>query len=148
MGQSISILCPMTWNLSRFGEFFESIARDQAAEFSAFDDQLQVVAKGLQWKLIVREASDQTAVAEEYASNDDLDTRFRGEVHALHCFTIMFDNVDMTRKLVRAIADAAVNGSATVWIDTDYGWVIHARDFLKRTDQDPGWDWRTAQSAG
>ncbi len=145
MGQSITVACPLTWNLASFGTVFETIARDDAAKFSKFDDQLQVVAEGGRWNLIVNETSGATA-AEEYASNDDLDPRFRRELGTLRFFTIRFDDIDVTRRVLRAIAQAAVNSGETAWIDTDYGWVIHAWDLLKRIDQDPGWDWRHASA--
>jgi hypothetical protein len=35
-----------------------------------------------------------------------------------------------------------VSRGESVWIDTDYGWVIHAWEFLKRTEEDARWDWR------
>lgn len=144
MGQSVTIACPSTWDLSSFGKFFDTIACDEAIKLSKFDDQLQAVAEDARWKLIVNEASDTAAAAEEYAANDDLDERFRREVGTLRFFTIRFDDVDVTRRLLRTIAQAAVSSGETSWIDTDYGWVIHARDLLKRTDQNPRWDWRQA----
>ena len=144
MGQSVTIACPSTWDLAWFGKVFESGACDDAANFSRFDDQLQLVADDARWKLIVNEGADAAAVAEEYATNDDLDERFRREVRTLRFFRIRFDNVDVTRRALRAIAQAAVSSGETAWFDTDYGWVIHATDLLKRTDQNPSWDWRCA----
>ncbi|MFO0641693.1 MAG: hypothetical protein U0183_20885 [Polyangiaceae bacterium] len=144
MGQSVTIACPSTWDLASFGEVFETIACDDAAKFSKFDDQVQVVAADARWKLIVNETSDAAAAAEEYATNDDLDERFRREVGTLRFFTIRFDDVDVTRRALRAIAQAAVSRGEIAWIDTDYGWVIHACDLLKRIDKNPRWDWRCA----
>ena len=51
MGQSVTIACPSTWDLAWFGKVFESGACDDAANFSRFDDQLQVVADDARWNL-------------------------------------------------------------------------------------------------
>ncbi len=144
MGQSITMACPPSWHLESFVEFLQAVARDEAAQFWKFDGQLEVTAKDARWKLLVDEHSDHAAVAEDYATNDDLDERFRREVGALRFFTIRFDDVDVTRRLLRAIAQKAVGHSETVWIDTDYGWVLHAWELLKRTGEDARWDWRRA----
>jgi hypothetical protein len=133
--------------LSSFARFLAAIARDETAEFLNFGDQLQLVAKDARWKLVVNEVADTKAAAEEYGANDNLDERFRREVDALRFFVVRFDDVDMTRRLLRALAQEAVGHGESVWIDTDYGWVIHARDLLKRTARDACWDWRKEPDA-
>jgi hypothetical protein len=67
-------------------------------------------------------------------------------VKALRLFTIRFDDLDVARRFLRDIAQEAVNQGETAWIDTDYGWVIHAWDLLKNTERDERWDWRKAAS--
>lgn len=146
MGQSTTIGCPQTWKLLSLAGLLRSIGDDYAGEFSMFDDQLQVVANDRRWNLIVNEMSDSTAAAEEYASNDDLDKEFRREAVGLRFFVVRFDNLEVTRRLLRAVVEAAVSGNETVWIDTDYGWVISGRDFLHATNKNPLWDWRSAPS--
>ncbi len=146
MGQSITIACPSAWKLTSFSKFLEGIAHDERVVFSSFDDQLQIVAKDSRWKLIVSEVADRAAAVEEYASNADLDERFREEVVALHFFSVSFDDVDMARRLLRSVAQEFVRRCESAWIDTDYGWVIHARDLLKETANDPRWDWRKSPS--
>jgi hypothetical protein len=94
--------------------------------------------------LIVNEVPEAAGAAAECEANGDLDERFRREVGTLRFFTIRFSDVDVARRSLREIALAAVRNGDTVWIDTDYGWVLHAWDFLRRTDQDPRWDWRYA----
>jgi hypothetical protein len=125
-----------------------TVCDDDAVEVSRFDDQLQVVAKGARWKLILNEVPDTDAAAEEYASNGDLDERFRQEVALLRFFTIRFDDMDMARRVLRAIAQTAVTRGETAWIDTDYGWVIHASDLLRKVDENSRWDWRHAPEEG
>lgn len=142
MGQSVTIACPSNWRLACFATFLEAIAHDEVAEFSMFEDQLQIVARDVRWKLIVNEVSDTAAAADEYATSDDFDARFRRDVGALHFFTVRFDDVDVTRRFLRAVAREAVSRGDAMWFDTDYGWVIHAWDFLKRIDRDDRWDWR------
>lgn len=144
MGQVVTIVCPAAWNLTSFAKFLEGIAQDELATFSSYDDQLQVVAKDQRWHLILNEVADAQGAAEEYESNEDLDERFRGDVGALHFFDVRFNNVDVVRRLIMAIAREAIGHGETAWIDTDYGWVISAADFLQKTDADPAWDWRKA----
>jgi hypothetical protein len=142
MGQSVTLACPSSWHLESFATVLQALANDGGAQFSRFAGQLQVIAKDARWKLIVDEDSDSVAAAEDYATNDDLDERFRREVRGLRFFTIIFDDLDVTRRVLRTIAQDAVSRGESVWIDTDYGWVIHAWEFLKRTEEDARWDWR------
>ena len=144
MGQSITIACPSTWSLTAFTGFLETLAYDESAVLTKLDHQLEVVAKDARWKLIVNEVSDTAAFVEEYASNDDLDERFRREVGSLRFFIVRFDDVGVTRRVLRSFAKSAVGHGESAWIDTDYGWVIHAWEFLKRTERDALWDWRRA----
>lgn len=146
MSQSIVIACPATWDLMAFGRFLDERAYDEPATFSAFEDQLQLVAKSGAWELIVNEVVDRDAAVEEYESNDDLDDRFRREVGGLRLFAVRFGDIDMARRMLRGVAREIVRQGGTAWIDTDYGWVIHAGEFLKKTDDDAGWDWRSVPS--
>lgn len=144
MSQSITIACPSAWRLESFAKALEAIAHEQKSQLSKFDQQWQLIAEDHRWKLIINEVPDLAATAVEYATNDYLDERFRGEVGTLRFFTIRFDDVDVTRRFLRFIAQKAVSDGETVWIDTDYGWVIAASAFLKRTERDACWDWRKA----
>ena len=145
MGQSVTIACPPTWDLAVVGKLVETAVCDAAAELSTFDDQVQVIARNRRWTLIVNEVQDAQAAAEEYVANDDLDERFRGDARTLRFFHIRFDDVDVARRSLRVIARAAVGKGESVWVDTDYGWVLHAWDYLRRTARDPLWDWRYAR---
>jgi|GEM_PF-4590599 len=149
MPQSIVIACQPRWELASFARFLEAIARDEAAEFSALDDQLQVIAKGegwrLIWSVIVKECTDRAEIAAEYETFDvfdDADERFRQEVDKLRFFVVRFNNIDVTRRFLSAIARDILGRGETAWIDTDYGWIIHMSDFLKKTEEDANWDWR------
>jgi len=142
MSQLITIACPSDWKLASFAKFLEALAQQDSADFSAFDNQLQVVASDGRWKLIANEVLDTEAAAEDYASNEDLDGRFRREAGLLRFFTIIFDDIGVVRRVLRTITQEAVDRVESVWIDTDYGWVIDAQRFLKEMERDAGWDWR------
>lgn len=146
MGQLIAIACPLAWGLMAFARFLDEHACDEPATFSMFDDQLQLVAKSGAWKLIVNEVIDRDTAVEEYESNDDLDERFRREISALRLFIVRFSDIDTARRMLRGVAQEVVRQGGTAWIDTDYGWVIHAWEFLTKTDGDARWDWRKAPS--
>lgn len=122
MGQSVTIGCPTTWDLAVVGKLVETAVCDDAVELSTFDDQVQLIARKRRWTLIVNEVRDAQAAAEEYTANDDLDERFRGEARTLRFFSIRFDDVDVARRSLCAIARAAVGkGRASGSIRTTAG---------------------------
>lgn len=140
MGQSVVIACPLTWDLSSFAASLQRIAVDEDATLTKFDDEFQMNGDG--WWLSVEGVSDSALWAEDYATNELLDARFRTAARSLCFFTIRFQDVDVTRRILRLLAHHAESGGEVIWFDTDYGWVIDSRDFVTRTDQDPCWDWR------
>jgi len=149
MPQSVTIACQPSWELASFARFLEAIARDEAGKFSAFDDQLQVTIGDaetyLGYVVIINEATDRAEIAAEYATFDvfnDPGERFRREVGKLRFFSVRFRNFDVTRRFLSAIARDVLSRGETAWIDTDYGWIIHMSDFLKKTEEDANWDWR------
>lgn len=154
MGQSVTIACAATWDLASLGVLIEAAARDAGAKFAQHGDQVNVAAMvtidGLlmhaDWLIIADEVVDTAFAIEDYGTNEFLDERFRREVPGLKFFDLRFHDVDLTRQVLRAFSLAAVSRGETGWIDTDYGWVIHVRDFLKKTDEDPHWDWRHAST--
>ncbi len=142
MPQSITIACPEGWDLASFAVFFDKIAAERSVRFSAFDRQLQVAPEDLRWLLVMSETNRSADAVNDYATHEELDSRFRSEVRSLRLFSLDFNDVDVARELLRSVAQAAVTRGETLWIDTDYGWVLDARDFLRRIEQDPRWDWR------
>lgn len=154
MGQSVTIACATTWDLAALGALIEVAARDAGARFAHVGDQVNVAALEIidgflmhAGSLLVADEDMDTAFAiEDYGTNEFLDERFRREVPGLKFFSLRFGDLDLTRQVLRAFSVAAVSRGETGWIDTDYGWVIHVRDFVKMTDEDPRWDWRHASN--
>jgi hypothetical protein len=142
MGQSATIMCAPTWDLASLSAMVEVAARDAGARFLDHGDQLEVWSQDGYLMLVADEDADTAFAVEDFATNEFLDERFRLEVHGLKFFTIRFHDVDVTRQVLRAFSQAAVSRGETGWIDTDYGWVIHVQDFVRKTDDNPHWDWR------
>lgn len=105
-------------------------------------DQLQLLASDGRMLVSVNEVIDPALAVEEYGTNERLDDDFRRAVGSLRFFIVRFRDLNMVRRLLRGLAESIERRAQDAWIDTDYGWVIHTRDFLRRTDEDPGWDWR------
>jgi hypothetical protein len=149
VAQFVTIACSPSRNLLSFKPYLESLTRGGMAEFRAIAGHIQVVAKRSEWHLIVDEYARAAAAtaAEQCAKNPALDQRFRQECRGLRFFGLRFDNIDAARAVLRAFARDAVSRAESAWIDTDHGWVIHAWDFFKRTQQDRHWDWRYAREA-
>lgn len=145
MGQSVTIACAPTWDLASLTQYVAAAALEAGATFTDYGHQLEVWSQDRYLMLIAYEVTDtrhQAFGIQDYATNELLDARFRQEVHGLRFLEIDFHDIDLTRRVLRAISEAAVSRGETAWIDTDYGWVIHVRDFLEETDADPRWDWR------
>lgn len=79
---------------------------------------------------------------EEGETNPDLDMRFRQTVRGMNVFSLTFQSLDVCRELLADLSSRSVVANERLWIDTDYGWVIEARDFLAQIEVDPQWDWR------
>jgi len=143
MGQSVTIACP--WGLTSFNEFFTILSGATGARFSVFDDQIELVedVDESKWSIVLCPFSNEPAVVDEYSSNEDIDLRFRLDLASLHFYDVRFSHFEVARELLRLVCEAAVARSARLWIDTDYGWVIHSADFLQRLRANPAWDWRT-----
>jgi len=120
------------------------IAGRHAARFSIRDDELQVIRdqRDSYWRIAIYGSSDRTGWIREYATNPDLDERFRLEVYALRPFIVNFNDLAVTRQLVIAVAREIVERGETAWMDTDYGWVIHVRELLQSCERNLRWDWR------
>ena len=142
MGQSAAIICVPIWDLASLSALVEVAARDAGARFLDYGHQCEVRSQDGYLMLLADEYADTAFAIEDSATNEFLDERFRDEVHGLKFFTLRFHDVDVTRQVLRAFAQTAMSRGETGWIDTDYGWVIHVRDFVKKTDDDPHWDWR------
>lgn len=142
MGQMVTIACPHSWDLEVFARPLAGAVGDGAATYSNFRHQLQALDIEGRWKIILNEVSDDSAVAAEYAANDDLDEPFRQEASGLRFFTLRFDDLDVARQFLREIALIASSAREVLWIDTDYGWVIHSGEFLQEIARDDRWDWR------
>ena len=80
----------------------------------------------------------------DYASNDYLDEEFRRDIQALWFLSVRFNDISLTRRILRCVMERIVKSEQIGWIDPDYGWVISAHDFFRRTDAEPDWDWRTS----
>ena len=142
MGQSATIMCAPTWDLASLSALVEVAARDAGARFLDHGDQLEVWSQDGYLMLLAYEYADTAFAVEDWSTNEFVDERFRREVPGLRFLNVQFHYVDVTRQVLRAFSQAAMSRGETGWIDTDYGWVIHVRDFVKKTDDDPHWDWR------
>jgi hypothetical protein len=147
MGQTVVIACSLNWGLESFVSSLETVAREDAAEVLKFPGQVQASHASGSAIVVVSEFRDTTALAEDYATNDSLDARFRRDVGGLRFFSVRFNDVDTMRRFLRGLANEAAGRHEVFWIDTDYGWVISSGEFLKRTDEDPAWDWRKPHKA-
>lgn len=142
MPQWVVAACPASWSLESFTESLTSTGMREAAVLRRTSNQVELTAKDESWNIVVSEVTNPSDAVADYTANDELDERFRGALRGLRFFAVRFQNLDLARRLLRRIAQAAAIRNDDLWIDTDYGWVIHGRDFLRRTDEDPGWDWR------
>ena len=145
MGQSVTLVCPSNWSLDRFELPMRALATFVGGgQFARFDDeQLQVLhADDSGCVVLTPVAHHQLAVA-DYATNHDLDERFRDFVQTARLFDVRFDSLSEARWLLTKIADAAQAQGEEIWIDTDYGWSISGADFLSRVRTDPQWSWQS-----
>ena len=111
-----------------------------------FEDQIEITTPQETW-IRVREMPDcDPEIAfdnkGEYISNQSLNAIFRNEIADLRMFVVRFNDLEITRGLLQHLMSEIINDRDIAWLDTDYGWVISARDFLARIAQDPNWDWR------
>ena len=142
MGQSVTIACQ--WSLTSFSEFFAILSGVTGAHLSVVDEQLQLVESEAHWRLVLYQLSDEPlSAAEEYSSNEDIDQRFLQDLADLRFYIVRFNQFEVARQLLRLVCASAVARRERLWIDTDYGCVIHSADFLQRLEADPAWDWRT-----
>lgn len=163
MGQAVIVACPLPLDLGLLDPIlrriaadtgsrvqsvstqqFQEMAREWGVDSPARGAELQLMTDEQSWPLIVSDSGADPERAEDYATNEDLDERFRREIRGLRFFTVRFRDVDLTRRFLREVALQAVSRRDVVWFDTDWGWVISAADFLRRTDEDTRWDWRYA----
>lgn len=144
MGQSVIVACSPSWEVPAFGPIFDQVARE-----------LGVVAFGNGTQMALREhdiqspflamldcSGDDADWVGDYATNELLDPVFRQQVVAFRFFTIRFHSLEATRRILELFAREACLRSERAWFDTDYGWVIDARHFLRELEQNPHWDWR------
>lgn len=81
-------------------------------------------------------------VAEQYATNDELDEQFRREVGDKAFHLVTFNDFDLARRTLRRLLSAAER-ARDFWIDNDYSVVIRGDVVLARLSEDPDWDWRS-----
>jgi hypothetical protein len=98
--------------------------------------------------IMISEISRREDAIDEYEGNAAFDARFRSEVRRLRFFSFVYRNFMLMRRVLRHIVHSAMERGDTAWIDTDYGWVIGARDFFAQTERDPNWDWRRPDPKG
>jgi len=128
--------------MSTFVRALEECAHESAAELSTFEEQAQLVASDGAWSIVVTELSERDEAISEYASNDELDERFRREVTKCRFFILRFNSIEYARRVLRGVAAEVVRTGTSAWIDTDYGWVVHAWEVVAQTEREPSWDWR------
>jgi hypothetical protein len=146
MPQTVIIAAPKNWGLAEFETILGRFESSLSATLSIFEEQIQLVEHNQEWHVVVTELDDRTGVAADYQSNSDLDDKFRENAQNLSFFCLRFNDFFVAKRIVFEIARTAVQSGADLWIDTDYGWVIHAWEFVARASRDPQWDWRMAVS--
>ena len=147
MRESIIFALPPVWNLTSVARTLEACAHLKPSNLLAFDEQIEV------WSpeghgVIIEEMPDidnQTGYLnkDELLSDPDIDERFRQDLPALVLFAADFDDVNIVRRVLRCVMEAAAKNGDTAWIDACNG--TSASEFLARIDQDPQWDWRSGR---
>jgi len=140
MVQSTTVIIPSSWDLLLLAKCITD-ARNIATSISITDNQLSLSGEAGNW-VRISEVRDRDFAIHDCETNSLLDKKFREEVSMLRFFVILFEEVHVTRRILRCIAEEVICHGDTGWIDTDYGWVMHMKDFLASTEQDPTWDWR------
>ena len=103
---------------------------------------LQIVGDGASWYLTVSLADDAAGFIADYRENDDLDTEFRESVEQLRPIVIDFNVYEPTRDAIAKCLAALGAFAKSLWLDTDYGWVIRGDKLLAEMRKNPNWDWR------
>lgn len=143
MPQSMTLACPPRWTLDTFAPVVAEVCLLHDGELRRTERGLQATAWADHWRFVLEPPHRHPDAYAEYSTTEWLDPRFRVEVRDLVFVTIVFAGaIDSLRDLVRLFADDVVRHDETAWVDTDYGWVIHAADFLARTANGAPWDWR------
>ncbi|NOU34477.1 MAG: hypothetical protein HOO96_41825 [Polyangiaceae bacterium] len=144
MGQSVIVACEPSWEVAAFRPIFDQVAGELGVLAVGDDTQLELREQDIQlpFPAILYADADDAGYIEDYATNELLDPVFRQQVVAFRFFTIMFHSLEATRRLLELFAVEAGLRGERAWFDTDYGWVIDARHFLRELEQNPHWDWR------
>jgi hypothetical protein len=146
MPQTVIIAAPKNWAMAEFETILGRFESSLSATLSIFEEQIQLVEHNQKWHVVVTELNDRAGAVADYESNGDLDDKFRENAQSLSFFCVHFNDFFVAKRIVFEIARAAVQSGADLWIDTDYGWAIHAREFVARASRDPQWDWRMGES--
>jgi hypothetical protein len=142
MSQSVTICCTSALTLASFLQIMEEMKEGCHAALIASDREVQLMSSDYHSYVAASELKDIEDALEDYATNPDLDLRFRSEVRSLQMFAIYFSDLAMVRRLVELVAQALIERGQDAWMDTDYGWVIRLSDVLIEVRRDPTWDWR------
>ena len=147
MSQTALIMLPMSWDLNSLAECIQRCKGDGQMDIGLSTAptgklQLNVQRKGGPY-MIASEIVDRVGAAGDY-EDEAFPDELRRQFADLRIFFVMFNDFELARSAFRCIALGVTRAGGVGWIDTDYGWVIRARDLIARLDEDPGWDWRTA----
>lgn len=144
---SVALALPSRWGIALLARSFNMQDRSEHETIKLIDDKLILSIPEVIW-MTAEEMPDRDMATghyykDNYKSNSSLDEQFRRDISELRLFRIRLNDIESARLVLRRIMQQVINSGESAWIDTDYGWVISAKDFLLRTDQDPNWDWRT-----
>jgi len=85
------------------------------------------------------------AAIDDYSSNEDLPEKFRAEVRKCSLRIVYFNDFHLAKATLETVLANLGDALARSWIDSDYGWVMAAEQFLARLQA--GWDWRVRSPA-
>jgi hypothetical protein len=148
MGRSVTIALPPKWTLA-------SIARTLSAleiplDVKVFEEQLDIYRSQAAWAVVEAipdgEPGSDYNDKWDYMSDPHVDEQFRRDLGSLHLFSIRFNDIETARRILYLIMSNVVDDGDIAWIDTEYEWVVSAKDFITRTDRKPDWDWKDRDS--
>ena len=148
MGQSIVLAVPKAWDFASLAECLDLKDLDKVYAISGDSNYLRISTPTGGWAQTDNPAdkdlNHDNDYRVDYETNDYLCKDFRKDVAGLRFFSFRFNDISLMRRVLVCVMRQTVAHNEIGWIDTDYGWVVSAREFLHKVEQEPNWDWRTS----
>jgi len=140
MPQSIILFVPDQSNLLKL---FENLAPelDAVPHTSEGSIQLQGSTADSRWYIDLKPMNLEK-IHKEYSDHEFIEEQFIAEMHSFSAFLVSFNDYESVMSSIHILLEHGSMKPETIWIDTDYGWLLRGDVFLSEVAVNSDYDWR------